>query len=126
MLAHTYAHTMSSEAEPLTTAQFTRWWKETGEFELRQLLHWRWDPIGISGAFPSAADEYDSYAPQIVSALSERASSDQIAQLLSTIEQDRMGLGHGPGDRGKSVAADILAWFGESQARWINFGPLRH
>lgn len=46
-----------------------RWWDETGDYELRQILHWRWDPIGVANVFPYAADEYGNYAPTIVDAL---------------------------------------------------------
>ena len=116
---------MANDGERVSTEEFARWWKETGEFELRQLLYWRWDPIGIAGAFPAAADEYDSYAPQIVSALRQGASSGEIAQLLIRIERDSMGFGEAADDRQQSVALDILAWFEQSQDRWTNFGPLR-
>ena len=97
----------------------------TGEFELRQLLHWRWDPIGIAGAFPAAADEYDSYPPGIVSALRQGASSREIAELLTRIEQDQMGFDKRADVGRESVALDILAWFEQSQHQWTNFGALR-
>lgn len=51
---------MSSEPDELNRP--AQWWDETGEYELRQILHWRWDPIGVSSVFPYAADEYDDYA----------------------------------------------------------------
>lgn len=116
---------MANEARRLDAEEFGRWWKETGEFELRQILHWKWDPIGVSSAFPYAADEYDSYAPGIGSAISKGASPDDVAQLLSSIEQDRMGLGEGSAKRRQAVAEDIVAWFDSSHIRWAEFGPLR-
>ena len=60
---------MSEDREPLTGPELVRWWAETGERELRQLLYWKWDPIGVNDSFPWAVDEYDGYAPQILSAL---------------------------------------------------------
>jgi hypothetical protein len=84
---------MTGHANPLAGAELARWRAETGESELCQILFWKWDPVGVSDAFPDAADEYDSYVPQILSALNERASADQLAELLGATERDRMGLG---------------------------------
>jgi len=61
------------DPEPLDADEFARWWKETGEHELRQILFWKWDPIGVSDIFPNTADDYDGYAPPIVSALRKGA-----------------------------------------------------
>lgn len=33
----------------------------TDALELRQILYWRWDPIGVSDEFPLNAGEYDLY-----------------------------------------------------------------
>lgn len=44
-------------ADKLTTDEFARWWHETGEHELRQLLLWRWDPIGVADYFPNTVGE---------------------------------------------------------------------
>jgi hypothetical protein len=30
---------MTSEAKRLDVGEFARWWRETGEYELRQILH---------------------------------------------------------------------------------------
>ena len=54
--------------------EFALWWSETGERELRQLLFWKWDPIGVNPFFPRTADEYDGYATQVVTALRTGAS----------------------------------------------------
>jgi hypothetical protein len=62
--------------EQLTTEEFARWWKETGEHELRQILLWRRDPIGVADFFPNTAEEYDGYAPQIVQSLRNGASPE--------------------------------------------------
>jgi hypothetical protein len=55
----------------LEGARWERWWQETGEYEQSQVLHWKWDPIGVARAFPYAANEYDRYAPQIAAALKQ-------------------------------------------------------
>jgi hypothetical protein len=114
-----------SEREGLTADEFLRWWKETGERELRQLLYWQWDPIGVNAAFPSAADEYDSYAPGVVEALSRGEDEAQIAAMLESIERERMGLDGGGAERLRSAANRITSWYEQSQERWLNFGPLQ-
>lgn len=115
-------------SEPKIADQPLKWWTETGEFELRQILHWRWDPIGVAGEFPYAADEYHAYAPEIVSSLAGGASAREIALLLASIENDRMwGAGPfdgEPSDRLRDLGEAIIAWYAASQARWREFGPL--
>ena len=52
-----------------------------------------------------------------------------VAETLDAIERERMGLGENPlgGVRTdlETLGAAILAWFNASQARWVEFGPLR-
>jgi Family of unknown function (DUF6188) len=106
-------------------ARWARWWQETGEYELRQILHWKWDPIGVAGAFPYAANEYDRYAPQIASALKQGVSAVQIAAVLAGIEHDRMDLPEvSSGDR-RTLAEGIVAWYESSQTRWVEFGSVK-
>ena len=69
-----------------------RWWKQTGARELRRILMEEWDPIGVRG-FPEAADEYDGYLGPLAARLGEGASAEAIAEYLTEIEEDRMGLG---------------------------------
>jgi hypothetical protein len=116
---------MGSETNRLDDAQFARWWAETGENEVRQILHWKWDPLCISDQFPYAADEYDSYAAQIAAVLRNGAAAGEIAELLGAIERERMGLGQGSPDRRRALGDEILTWFECSQNRWVEFGPLR-
>jgi hypothetical protein len=50
----------------------------------------RWNPIGFDDYLPE--DEYDSYAPVVVG-MFERGDSDQhVAEHLSRLESDAMGL----------------------------------
>ena len=114
-----------STSQRLDDGQFARWWAETGEWELCQILYWKWDPIRVSEYFPDSAHEYDSYADEIIAAVGDGASIAKISETLVIIEDERMGLGKGPSDRRHTVAADILAWFESSQNRWMEFGPLR-
>lgn len=71
---------------------FSEWWRGTGEAELRQILFWVWDPLGLNREFPDAADEYDKYALEILTALASEATPAALAALLGSIEQNRMGL----------------------------------
>jgi hypothetical protein len=102
----------------LTREQFARWWRETGERELRQILFWRWDPIGVADAFPTTADEYDSYGPGVVALLQAGASEDDMADHLGFVERETMLLsGDDPGRRAE-VAQLLASWFGNSIAGW--------
>jgi hypothetical protein len=105
--------------------EFSRWWQETGEFELRQILHWRWDPIGVASAFPWAAEEYDAYAPRIAATLQERPSAERIAEQLLEVERDRMALSDSAAaaEVRRKVACAIVKWYEDSRARWWEFGP---
>ncbi|HEX2703323.1 MAG TPA: hypothetical protein VHM72_07825 [Solirubrobacteraceae bacterium] len=111
--------------DALSTQEFAEWWRKTGERELRQVLYWRWDPIGVSREFPYATDEYDGYAPQIVSALRARATQDEIADALRSIEKDQMGLATASAEHLGAVAAYVVEWYENSQKAWRAFGPLR-
>lgn len=60
-------------------------------FRVDEVLHYIWDPIGISGA-PQARDEYYGYIPAIFSLLKMDASIEVIANHLQQIRTDHMGL----------------------------------
>jgi hypothetical protein len=115
---------MSEDRQPLTGSELVRWWTETGERELCQLLYWKWDPIGVSDSFPWAIDEYDGYASQILSALRD-PKANSVEQLLQEIEAGAMGLSGGRREHHRTVASTIAEWLKQSQARWSEFGPLR-
>jgi hypothetical protein len=114
---------VTTEPQELTAAEFARWWRETGERELRQVLFWRWDPLGVSGYFPNTADEYDGYAPGVVALLRLGASDDVLAEHLSFVERETMGLL--PRDpAGRTEVAELLgAWFVNSIDAWAQHGP---
>jgi hypothetical protein len=116
---------VNEPSQPLSDAAFARWWTDTGEHELRQVLYWKWDPLGVNYAFPNTADEYDHYAPEIVSALRAAVSESEMVDLLSTIERERIGV---PRDRVERVAdfvGELGVWFEHSQTSWSRFGPVR-
>jgi hypothetical protein len=114
---------MAGETVRLADEEFERWWAETGERELRELLYWAWDPIGVSSSFPYAVDEYDGYAPALVRALRAEASETEIAAMLEAVQRDRMGLG-ADADLARSATLRILHWYRESLRRWTEFRPV--
>ena len=71
------------------------------------VLHRAWDPIGVRG-MEGAADEYDSYAPKLLAMLERGAGDQEVADHLTQIEQERMGL---QPDREKN--ADVAAMLRE-------------
>ena len=56
-----------------------------------EVLHYVWDPIGIGGS-PAARDEYYGYLPQVFGLVRDSADAKQIADYLTHVEEDRMGL----------------------------------
>ena len=116
---------VEGHSERLSVEEFASWWHETGEHELQQVLLWRWDPIGVSDCFPNTADEYDGYAPQIVQALRNGASEEEIAHMLAGIEHDSIGLAVPAATRLRPIAEFLRSWFENSQDSWRRFGPVR-
>ena len=73
-----------------------------------EVLHYVWDPIGISG-IPEARDEYHSYLPLVFSRLIQNASAQEIADFLSWVASDRMGLESNPA-HSLAVANILVDW----------------
>jgi hypothetical protein len=102
-----------------------RWWDETGDYELRQLLYWKWDPIGVNTAFPRTADEYDRYVSDVGTALRGGASQAAIVDLLARIERERMGLRGTEPEPLALLATELVVWVETSRESWAIFGPVR-
>ncbi len=108
--------------------QWAKWWTESGERELRQILFWRWDPIGVADDFPVTEDEYDSYVMHVASLLRDAASLDAVADYLGTVERDSMGIHETPRAEAhrREVASFLLdSWYPNSVGRWEELGPAR-
>ena len=56
----------------------------------------RWDPIGVLPGELAPADEYDSYAPHIVSMVTQGCSREQRCAHMGTICTDTMGVEETP------------------------------
>ncbi len=70
------------------------------ESELR-----RWDPLDLSGLAPE--DEYDTYAPPIVTLVNEGANAWRIAQHLTALQSEQFGVEPTPAENLK-IAGHIL------------------
>lgn len=53
----------------------------------------RWDPIGVQPGRFAPADEYDSYAPKIVSMVESGCSADALVAHLEHLSVDTLGVG---------------------------------
>jgi hypothetical protein len=67
----------------------------------------RWDPIGIAPGKFGPADEYDSYAPHIVSMVAQRCSLEELRLHLEVIRVKTIGVEPNP-DRDREIAGEIL------------------
>jgi len=54
-----------------------------------EVLHYIWDPIGVSGC-PPARDEYHSYLPKVFSLLKSTTDGQEIADYLLGVERESM------------------------------------
>jgi hypothetical protein len=100
----------------LSEEEHARWWKDAGGWQLRQLLYWKWDPIGVNDGFPWSYDEYDTYAGLVVARLREGADADEIAHYLGAFETERMGLS--PTSLPRQTAEHLVEWYPRSIAWW--------
>ncbi len=73
-----------------------------------EVLHYFWDPIGVAG-IPGARDEYDAYLSHVFSLLQAETGADEIADYLTGISTQSMGLGNNR-ERDRHTAALLLEW----------------
>ncbi|MFS2007304.1 hypothetical protein ACEN9F_27190 [Duganella sp. CT11-25] len=73
-----------------------------------EVLHYIWDPIGVSG-IPQARDEYYSYLPGVFQMVKDKAAADIIAQYLTDIVVNRMGL-RGTTENALEVVSVLQDW----------------
>jgi hypothetical protein len=99
----------------MNQADHERWWRERGSRELRELLFFEWDPIGLSRLADAPLDEYDHYAGTIVRRLRAGSSLDELAAVLDDFRRD-MGLARS--DPPADAAAKIADWYRRSTAAW--------
>ncbi|MEZ5288275.1 MAG: hypothetical protein R2712_26435 [Vicinamibacterales bacterium] len=67
----------------------------------------RWDPIGVEPGTMAPADEYDSYAPHMVSMVEAGCTTEQLAAHLEDLATTTIGVGSNP-KVSASFAAQIV------------------
>ena len=90
------------------------WWKQ----EIPDLVHAvqaalrEWDPVGVHPGDDWPADEYDAYAPHIVSLLAHGATAEELAKHLEHLRTMTMGC---PANRDADTtcARKLVAWWKE-------------
>ncbi|HXH61343.1 MAG TPA: hypothetical protein VNI20_08285 [Fimbriimonadaceae bacterium] len=63
--------------------------------EVERILLTKWDPIHVKG-YPMAEGEYLSYAGIVTGMLVRGTTASAVAEYLSSVETDRMGLNGNP------------------------------
>ena len=84
-----------------------------------EVLFYVWDPIGVSRS-PWARDEYQSYLPQVFQFVREGQSEEAIANFLTAITAERMGLSL-TAERDLEVAWLLLEWRSLVSDKYSNF-----
>lgn len=99
---------------------FEQWWRAVGFRELRQLLLWRWDPVGVADFFPATEDEYDMYARPLAELLGDGGDAAAVTGYLEEIERDAM---NDPGVAATPELGEaIFEWYDESRQHYAGFG----
>ncbi len=78
--------------------------------ELRQILYWRWDPLGVSDSFPLNAGEYDRYADELLTRLEAGARDDSVTEYLERVEREWITVGVGRA-RERDIGEVVAWWF---------------
>lgn len=80
-----------------------------------EVLFYIWDPIGVFET-PEARDEYQGYLPIVFSMLQQSKSANEIADYLSKIQTENMGLGDALDMKSKNMkVAELL----KDHKKWI-------
>ena len=84
-------------------------WTPDARLRMRvdEVLHYLWDPIGVSDA-PEARDEYYGYSARAFEMLKNGAAALEIAQFLRKMRVERMEVGRGPDPMSENDIADLL------------------
>ncbi len=67
----------------------------------------QWDPIGVQPGMMAPADEYDSYAPHMVSMVEGGCTVEQLAAHLDELSSATIGVGSNP-KASATFAAQII------------------
>ena len=73
-----------------------------------EVLHYLWDPIGISGK-PGARDEYDSYTAHAFALILKNADATEVVEYLDRIVREQMELTPSH-ERAQEAVNAMIAW----------------
>jgi hypothetical protein len=65
-----------------------------------------WDPIGVNGFAPR--DEYNSYAPALISLIRSGADENKVAEQLGVFARESMRLSHVDVERDRRVTRRLI------------------
>lgn len=90
-------------------------WTPDARLRMRvdEVLHYLWDPIGVSD-IPEARDEYYTYSAQAFVMLKNGSSGEEIAAYLRKTRIEHIGLGRGKDVMSERDIAELLI-------RWKEF-----
>jgi hypothetical protein len=94
--------------ERMDPSEWRDWWMRQGSDELLELLLLWWDPLDVRGTSEEEG-AYDRYLGPIASMLEHGCSVEELAEFLSTVRAERMGL-HKDAVLDHLTAAKIHAW----------------
>src|SRR3954447_21923588 len=103
----------SMSAERMSAEDHARWWRKRGQAELRQILYWCWDPIGVNDAFRLTETEYDGYAGQVFGLVKSGAGPQAVADYLGGVERESITLSTTDEQR-LAVGRRVVEWYGNS------------
>jgi hypothetical protein len=101
----------------LPVEEHAQWWKKRGQHELRQILYWCWDPIGVNDSFPLTEDEYDGYAGTVFGLVKRGAPAEEVADHLRSMEYEHMEMPTSA-ERRLAVAKRVIEWYPQSLDYW--------
>jgi hypothetical protein len=104
---------------PTLTSEQVAAWSRTGIAELRQLLYWTWDPIGVNHDFPRTADEYDAYTHAILGRLHHGDRRADIARYLRDSETELLGERGSDPSSLDQLAGRLINWYDDSISYWL-------
>ncbi len=94
-------------------------WSTVAFVELRQLLYWRWDPIGVEDAFPRTSDEYDDYARVLLTRIRRGESAQELARYLRDVETELVGQRLSDWTTLEQFASRLIDWYEDSTGYWL-------
>jgi hypothetical protein len=90
----------------------------------------KWDPIGVIETLEESGlppDEYDSYAPSVLSGVESGENGQDLAKRLASIRVDYMGLGdRRPSEREQEIGQKLSSWHSQGYREEPDFRSSRY